>query len=299
MENRYWQSDLAKECVPKDLEEDSGILQESRKSGIFFIETVRITTSGAARAVGKPIGTYLTVECGRADYLGAEERETLARILCGELRGLAEKNCRRRVDHTFSVLLVGLGNPSLTADAIGPLTLRRLNATAHLKKQDPELFAALGCCAVSMLSPGVLGQSGMEAGEIISAVVQKSRPDLVVAIDALAARDLERLATTIQLSDSGIVPGSGVGNHRCGLTRETLGVPVLAIGVPTVVASSTLVWHTLAKAGIKELDRRLEAVLQNGNDFFVSLKECDVVTEQVAMTLSRALSLAFLGNLEE
>ena len=231
--------------------------------------------------------------------MGENERETLSRILCGELRGFSEKKVGKRVDPSFSVLLVGLGNASLTADAVGPFAVRRLNATAHLQTEDPALYSQLGCSAVFILTPGVLGQSGMEAGRIVHSVVNAVRPDLVIAIDALAARDLERLATTIQLSDAGIVPGSGVGNHRCGLTEETLGVPVLALGVPTVVSSSTLVWHTLAKAGIQTVGEPLESALQQGRDFFVSLKECDLVVEEIAKVLSRAFSLAFLGKLAE
>ena len=239
------------------------------------------------------------ISCERMDLLGEAEREALSRILCGELRGFSEKKVGKRVDPSFSVLLVGLGNASLTADAVGPFALRRLNATAHLQAEDPALYSRLGCSAVFMLTPGVLGQSGMEAGRIVRSVVQEIKPDLVVAIDALAARDLERLATTIQLSDAGIVPGSGVGNHRFGLTEETLGVPVLALGVPTVVSTSTLVWHTLAKAGIQNLGEQLESALQQGRDFFVSLKECDLVIEEIAKVLSRAFSLAFLGKLAE
>ncbi len=299
MEAQYWQSDLAKECVPKENGRLQGVEQSTRKSGDFLLDTVKICTGEAAAKIGKPVGNYLTVECGRIDLLGDGEREQLARILCGELRGFAEKCCKKRVDPSFSVLLVGLGNASLTADAIGPFTLRRLNATAHLQTQDPALYEALGCSSVAMLAPGVLGQSGIEAGKIVGSVVKESPPDLVIAIDALAARDLERLATTVQLSDVGIIPGSGVGNHRWELTEKSLGVPVLALGVPTVVATSTLVWHTLAKAGIGEPDERLQAVLNSGNDFFVSLKECDLVTEQIAAVLSRAFSLAFLGSLAE
>ncbi|MBE6530358.1 MAG: GPR endopeptidase [Ruminococcaceae bacterium] len=299
MKERYWQSDLAKECIPDTGKIDQGILQKTRKCGDFLIDTVQVLTPEAAQSIGKPIGNYLTIECGRADHLCDEDRETLARLLSGELRGFAERVCRRSVDSSFSVFLVGLGNASLTADAIGPFTLRRLNATAHLKEHDPMLFSDLECCSVSMLAPGVLGQSGMEAGEIIRAVVRECKPDLIVAIDALAARDLERLASTVQLSDSGIIPGSGIGNHRSGLTKETIGVPVLALGVPTVVSTSTLVWHTLAKAGAGEPDERMRSLLQSGGDFFVSLKECDTVTEQISIIFSRAISLAFLGRLAE
>lgn len=291
-------SDLAREVLIGNGETIPGVLENEHESGGFSVHCVRICEENAAKRIGKPIGTYLTVDCGRADRLDAETRERLARVLSGELRGLAEATCGKRPDENFSVLIVGLGNASLTADAIGPITVRRLNATAHLREADPDLYRSLGCSAVSLIAPGVLGQSGIETGTVVAAVSKEASPDLIVVIDALVARDLERLASTFQLSDVGIVPGSGVGNHRQALTRERLGVPVLAIGVPTVVGSSTLVYDALARSGMEEPCEELRAVLENGRNFFVSLKESDMVTEQVCSILSRALSLAFAGGME-
>lgn len=291
-------SDLARENLPKDAENLQGIHQSRHESAGFSVETIRVTTPEASERIGKPIGTYLTLDCGRADRMDRDARERLAHVLSGELRGLAENVCGKRPDADFSILIVGLGNLSLTADAIGPLTVQHLSATAHLRQYDPELYRELGCCSVSLIAPGVLGQSGIEAGEMVRAVADRIHPDLIVAIDALAARDLERLATTVQLSDSGIIPGSGVGNRRFAITRETLGIPVLALGVPTVVGSSTLVYDALASAGIEDPDEKLRTVLETGKNFFVSLKESDVVTERVCAVFSRALSLAFLGGME-
>ena len=298
MDDCRLRSDLARENLPKDTENLQGIHQSRHESGGFSVETIRVTTPEASERIGKPIGTYLTLDCGRADRMDRDARERLAHVLSGELRGLAENVCGKRPDADFSILIVGLGNLSLTADAIGPLTVQHLSATAHLRQYDPELYRELGCCSVSLIAPGVLGQSGIEAGEMVRAVADRIHPDLIVAIDALAARDLERLATTVQLSDSGIIPGSGVGNRRFAITRETLGIPVLALGVPTVVGSSTLVYDALASAGIGDPDEKLRTVLETGKNFFVSLKESDVVTERVCAVFSRALSLAFLGGME-
>ena len=291
-------SDLAKECLTGDGGSIPGIRQHERKSGEFAVHQIRICDSDAATRIGKPIGNYLTVDCGRPDRMDADTRERLSRVLAGELRGLTETTCKKPPNQDLSVLIVGLGNASLTADAIGPLTVRSLTATAHLKTADPDLFRALDCSAVSLIAPGVLGQSGIEAGTVVQAISKEIVPDIVIAIDALVARDLERLAATVQISDVGIVPGSGVGNHRAGLTASELGVPVLAMGVPTVVGSSALVYDALAKAGIEDPSANLRKVLENGGDFFVSLKESDYITEQVCSILSRALSLAFLGGME-
>ena len=291
-------SDLARESLVGDGGVVPGVLQDEHESGGFSVHRIRICEEDAAKRLEKPIGTYLTVDCGRADRMDAETRERLAHILSGELRGLTEAVCGKQPDENLSVLIVGLGNASLTADAIGPVTVRRLNATAHLREADPELYRALGCSAVSLMAPGVLGQSGIEAGTVVEAICGKMSPHLIVVVDALVAKDLERLASTVQLSDVGIVPGSGVGNYRRALTRERLGVPVLAIGVPTVVGSSSLVYDALARAGIEEPCEELRTVLETGQDFFVSLKESDSVTEAVCVVLSRALSLAFLGGME-
>lgn len=298
MKEEYLRTDLAREVLPENNETIPGIRESEHESGGFSVHCVRVCDADAAERIGKPIGTYLTVDCGRADRMDAETRERLSRVLSGELRGMTEAVCGKRADAQLSVLIIGLGNASLTADAIGPTTVRRMTATAHLPNADPKLYRSLGCSAVSLLAPGVLGQSGIETGVMVEAVSREVSPDLIIVIDALVARDLERLASTVQLSDTGIVPGSGVGNHRRALTREHLGVPVLALGVPTVVGSSTLVYDALACAGIGEPSPKLREVLENGKNFFVSLKESDLVTEQVGAILSRALSLAFLGGME-
>ena len=141
--------------------------------------------------------------------------------------------------------------------------------------------------------PGVLAQTGIETVEMVKSAAQNVTPDLIIAIDALAARSCERLASTIQLSDNGISPGSGIGNMRKAINRENIGVPVLALGVPTVVDSSTLVYDALRKAGIEEVDGELSTVLENGRGFFVSPKESDVITKSVAHLLAQSLDNVF------
>lgn len=292
----WTRTDLARESLARVGGAVEGISENERMNGGFPIHRVHVATAEAAKRIGKPIGVYLTLECGRIDRMDADRRERLSRILAGELRGLSEKATGKHPDGAFSVLVVGLGNAALTADAIGPETVRRLDATRHLRSLEPELYQKLNCCAVSLLTPGVLAKSGIEAAETVRAAVKLSSPDLVIAIDALAAMDCDRLAATVQISDAGIAPGSGIGNRRSVLDRDTLGVPVLALGVPTVVSSATLVWSALEQAGIRETSEELETVLRTGQSFFVSPKESDEITDRVAGILAGAISYAFLGE---
>lgn len=196
------------------------------------------------------------------------------------------------------VLTVCLGNRHITADAIGPLCADKIIVTRHLKNEKRELFDSLGSRELAVLSTGVTGNTGIEAFEMISACAKKIRPGLIICIDALTARSVDRLASTIQLSDAGISPGSGVGNSRPEISYKTLGIPVLSIGVPTVVQSSTLVYDALDKAGIKNLSRSLVEVLENEKSFFVTPKNTDVAVQSQAEIIAKAINRLFLGFCE-
>ncbi len=236
----------------------------------------------------------VTLACGRLS-----EREgdipALAALLARELTALAEAMVGRPVTPDWHVFVVGLGNADMTPDAIGPDTVRRLTVTRHLRAFDEALFAALGCTELSALSPGVMGQTGVESGELVAAAASLVGPDLVVAIDALAARSCERLASTIQLSDGGIAPGSGIGNRRIAIDAAALGCPVLGLGVPTVVDSATLVWDALETAGLSpdDLPPALGEVLESGRSFVVSPRDCDRMVELTCTLLGEALERAF------
>jgi spore protease len=201
----------------------------------------------------------------------------------------------RDPDSACRILVAGLGNPDMTPDAIGPGTVRRMTVTRHLRGYDESLYNALGCCELAAVFPGVLGQTGMESGELVKCAADLVRPHLVVAVDALAARSCERLSSTVQLSDGGIAPGAGIGNHRMAICRETVGCPVLGLGVPTVVDSATLVWDALEQAGMtaETLPESLTRVLESGRSFIVAPKDCDQVTELTCRLLARALDEAF------
>ncbi len=291
-------SDLACESTPQDGKEVTGVELREHRVGRLRVLRMQIQTSEAAETLGRPCGQYVTVESERLDGLTAQDRTLLEGVLAGELRGMSERLTGKRPERGLSVLVVGLGNDELTPDAIGPRTVRRLLTTRHLAKYENALFRSLGCASLSAMAPGVLGQTGIEASELVCGAVRAVCPDLVVALDALAARSCRRLAATVQLSDVGIEPGSGVGNYRVALSRETLGVPVLAVGVPTVVDSGTLVRDALAEAGLPEDSMALERVLERGRSFFVSPGDCDVVTREVSRLLSAAIGRAFLGELQ-
>ncbi len=244
-------------------------------------------------------GRSVTMACGRITARGEEELPALAALLTEEILALAETMLGRNITAGTRVFAVGLGNADMTPDAIGPGTVRRMTVTRHLREADAALFASLGCCELSALAPGVMGQTGFESAELCRCAVDMVRPDLVVAVDALAARSCERLASTIQLSDRGIAPGSGIGNRRMAMDESTMGCPVMGLGVPTVVDSSTLVLDALSEAGMAmdTLPERLVAVLESGRSFIVSPRDSDRMAELTCRLLARALDDAFgVGN---
>ena len=254
----------------------------------YKVTTVRILDESGAQALGKPVGTYITVEL---DGLLRREEDAFpraARALAAELRGLLD------LKEGDAVLVAGLGNRAITPDGIGPKAADYTLVTRHLVEQVPEQFGAFR--PVSALAAGVLGTTGMESGELISAVVEKTRPACVLAVDALASRSLRRVGRTVQLSDTGSVPGSGVGNHRMALNRETLGVPVIAIGVPTVVDAATLACDLLSEAGREDLDPA--ALSGAGENLIVTPREVDTQVGDLAKVIGYGIDLALQSGLD-
>jgi spore protease len=193
-------------------------------------------------------------------------------------------------------MAVGLGNRMMTADALGPLTVDETVVTRHIKEQDPALFHSVSTSVISAISPGVVGRTGIETAELVIGAAEHAKPELVILIDALAARSCDRLGTTVQLSSCGICPGSGVGNRRYSIDRDTVGLPVITIGVPMVVDSSTLVYDVLERAGIENIPDELCSVLKNGESFFVCLRDSDSVAEKCASIIADALNIAFKND---
>lgn len=237
-------TDLAEEAAALAKERSEklpGVLQRSREKYGCRVTEVEIISREGAQATGKPMGRYVTIHLP-----GGEEREKPgAEALAEELARLLEW------EGGGSVLVAGLGNRAITPDAVGPWAVENILVTRHLQKELPGCF-----CPVSAVSTGVMGKTGVESGELLQGIVEKVRPSRVIAVDALAARSVERLCSTIQIADTGIVPGSGVGNARKALNQESLGVPVIAVGVPTVVDAATLA-EDLTGAAPEESARRM------------------------------------------
>ncbi|HLR80609.1 MAG TPA: GPR endopeptidase [Bacillota bacterium] len=268
-------TDLAIEAKDMYVEKDrtregklSGVtVKEHEKLGIQ-ISRVTINEEGERR-LGKKAGSYVTIYADGVKTQDTKRQENAAKILAAELEQLIQKN---DIPQDGQGLLVGLGNWNVTPDALGPMTIEKILVTSHLFTLNHESVSE-GYRSVKAIAPGVMGVTGMETSNIIQSIVEKFKPDFVIAIDALASRSIERINETIQLSDAGINPGSGVGNRRKELSKDTLGVPVLAIGVPTVVDAVTITSDTidyllkhLGKEW-REKDRPLKKLIPGGFSF--------------------------------
>lgn len=274
------------------------------------VTTVRIETENGARTMGKPVGTYITLE---APELTVPDEGYHREVSLEISRYLKQLLKIQKKDP--SILVAGLGNRQVTPDALGPYVADHLQITRHIVKEYGKY--AMGKEQVHLLSaivPGVMGQTGMETVEIIRGVVKETKPDLVIAIDALAARNSRRLNRTIQISDTGISPGSGIGNQRNAITKETVGIPVIAIGVPTVVDAATIVndamenliaemekSETLKGVGVvlqgynaaEKYELVKELISPHLNGMFVTPKDVDETVQRISFTISEALNMLF------
>lgn len=229
---RRFRTDLAAEQreLTAGAGELKGVRAETQQRGGFDITTVEILDEEGARSLCKPIGKYVTLSLEPLMCRTSEAFEDAAGLLAELIRGLLP------ADSGKGTLVAGLGNDEMTPDAVGPLAVNSVIATRHLKRGMPEDFA--GFTTVSAVKPGVLGATGIESAELLRSACRAADPARLIAVDALASASLERLCRTVQLTDAGIVPGSGVGNDRAAVNQKSLGLPVLAIGVPTVVDAS-------------------------------------------------------------
>ena len=253
-----------------------GVRAETEELEGARLTRIVVETPEGAAALEKPVGTYYTLETNGfpdASMLPGGPLKALTRAL-GAL--LPEQG---------GVLVAGLGNPEITPDALGPKCAAHILATRHLDAETKKALSLPDLREVSVLAPGVTGQTGIEAAEAIAAVAERVKPAAVIAVDALAAAGVERLAKTVQLSDVGVEPGSGVGNARRALNRETLGVPVIAVGVPTVVDALSLAADVFGEADAARADARFSSMI-------VTPRETDVVTDAAARLLALAINCA-------
>ena len=302
----------AYEMLTEAAEELSGIESHNETTEGIGIHRVLVKTEAAAERIGKPCGNYITVELPPLSLASAEEISAACRLISKELRRLLSLSPDK------TVLVIGLGNRSITPDALGPEVVSQLLITrhlfSHLSEDATEHFRPV--CAIS---PGVLGITGIETEEIVRGVVEKVKPDCVLCIDALAARSMHRVGSTVQLCDTGIAPGAGVGNRRHALNYETLGVPVIALGVPTVIDAATITADTLSlitKALKKESgkDTPFLGVLSSMNtedcallakdtlsseagNFIVTPKEVDLLIDKISKLVAESINYALFEDL--
>lgn len=265
--------ELSKREAQNATEIEGVISRVEEKYGIS-ITRVEITNENGSRALGKAIGKYTTIDAPNLKY-SSEIYERVCKIIAEEIQAMAD------IRSDMTTLVVGLGNRDITPDALGTGVISRLFVTRHIKKKMNELVddSISGVCAIA---PGVLGTTGIETADIIQAVTERIKPQLIIAVDALAAADIERVSTTIQISDTGIQPGSGVGNNREGLNEKTTGVKVIAIGMPTVIDAATI-----SKV---EIPKELAPLM-------VTTKDIDLVIESASKTVANGINLALHRNM--
>ncbi len=278
-----YRTDLAMERTVCPGGMGDGVVVQNQRNGQADVTWVRIQSEAAAQRLGKPEGTYWTMTHPELPVLTPEERIQVA--------GQVAQTLRIMLPPQGDVLVLGLGNRRMTADALGDRVVSGILVTRHLKEEN----GLRGVCA---MSPGVLGVTGMETAELALGLVEKLRPSALVVVDALAAMETGHIGTTIQLTDTGIHPGSGVGNHRLGITRETMNVPVIAMGIPMVVYASTIVRDTLRDILRSEADEEKacamaeELIGKNQSDLVVTPRNIDELVAGLADMLALSINCA-------
>lgn len=292
----------ARESISETESELRGVRVEEyyKEKEEIRVTKVMVDTKNAAKAMGKPIGIYVTMEAPALVEPDEDYHREISECLAEELLELLPEAEKEK-----SVLVVGLGNREVTADALGPHVVDNLFITRHIVKEYGK--AAYNCDRmnqISALEPGVMAKTGMETAEIVKGVVAETKPDVLIVVDALAARSTKRLNRTIQITNTGIQPGSGVGNHRNELSKESIGIPVIAIGIPTVVDGATIVNDALESflkeekdvGSVKYTGVRLQ--LPELNNMYMTGKDIDAVIKRISFTVSEGINLAMEMRME-
>ena len=277
----------------------NGVSEERTDNEHYSVSRIKIDTDEAASALQKSKGLYITIEAPDLVLREPELIKAVTEALSAELTGLIDKG-----GTSGTVLVVGLGNRAVTPDALGPKTAEKILVTRHIKQYMPDTIPN-GVRSVCAISPGVLGVTGIETMEVIQGIVERSKPSLIIAIDSLSSRRTERIASTIQLCDAGIQPGAGVGNIRSGLDEASLGIPVIAVGVPLVVYASTISRDTIGliaselgllgnEEKIKELAAK--AISEKTGELIVTPKEIDSLIECTSTILADGINMCLFGK---
>ncbi len=296
----------------KNNKEADGVILEEKEINGTKINMVRIINENGAEKLGKPIGNYITLDIPQFTEYDGELMDSVSKVLGKILKELAN------VKKDDKVLVIGLGNWNVTPDALGPKVVEGIMVTRHLSQVMPEVMEE-NIISVAAISPGVLGTTGIETVEVVKALVENIKPSLIICIDALAARRIQRLNKTIQISDTGISPGAGVGNHRKAINEEELGVKVIAVGVPTVVDASTIANDAMdmvldnlineAEEGkefynmLKNIDKNAKEVLIREvlnpyvGDLIVTPKEVDLIIDSLSKIIANGINIAIQPNM--
>lgn len=297
--------DLYKKANKIENEVNGVEAEEEQITDKIKVTRVKITNEQGEQAIGKKKGNYITIDIQKMNIITEEEAAKASETLANELRKLVENKIQSKED----ILIVGLGNEEVTPDALGPNVVKDIEVTRHIINYLPQ-YIDENARPVSAIAPGVLGTTGIETLEVIKGVVDNIKPKLLIVIDALASRSMERISSTIQISDTGIVPGAGVGNTRKELTENTLGIPVIALGIPTVVETAVVVNDALdlfieklqqeAKSNdylnqLKEEDNYeqiKEALLPKDFNFIVTPKEIDELILNMSEVVARGINMS-------
>jgi spore protease len=271
----------------------SGVKVTDKSVKDIEITQITIETEEAAEKMGKPIGNYITLHTPDLRYIDKNLYEKICRQIANEIKELIDDDVDK------PILIIGLGNRAITSDSLGPQVTDRLVVTRHLFSHAPEMLSA-NYASVCAVSPGVLGITGIETEEIVSALCEKVKPCAVIVVDALAARNIDRITKTIQICDTGINPGAGVGNNRREISQRTLGVPVIAVGVPTVVDAVTIAKDTLGSA-LNDTDA--DMIFNSGKipqeilNFTTTPKEIDILIKKCAEVVANGINFALHDNI--
>lgn len=285
-----FRTDMAEERREYIKEKDpDGISYNEREEDGIKVTVLKVLNENGEKLISKPKGTYITLNASR--YIkNPDSSDSVIDAIAKEISAL--------IPQEGTVLVAGIGNDGITPDALGPRCVKRIFTTRHLGTEVAPLFGFEKFRSTAGISPGVLGKTGIETAEVILSVVKEIKPCAVIAVDALAARRLERVGGSVQLTDSGISPGSGIGNRRSALSRETLGVPVIGIGVPTVVDGASMVSDILEEYGIDGTQILSDDKFQKEHSVVVTPKEIDLVVERAAQLIALAINRALQPEIE-
>ncbi len=287
-------TDLASEAREMNPDID-GVTEESEATEDVTVTRIQVTNETAAKKLNKLMGKYITIDAPQLTDRPLDLFEAVSVRVSEELQKLTEN-----IPNDAQVLVVGLGNRRITPDSLGPQVAEKVFVTRHVKQYVPEAFE-YPLRSVSAVAPGVLGATGIETLEVIRGIVERVKPDVIIAIDSLASRRAARISTTIQISDTGISPGSGVGNLQAGLNKESLGVPVIAIGVPLVVRAATITQDTISliaeETGLHNDEDKLKELAEKVSDeklgsMIVTPKDIDTIINDMSGIVAKAINMA-------